>query len=173
MNLDTFLARQRWKAFRSLETSETIPPFAPVQLGKATDPTRGVIDDATGEYLLLAGQPYDLVSLASDGPEMYAMSVDDIAFNGPLEVLPGERGILTFDCPAIARFDGSVSGFLSPTTPAVGAAGWELQNVLPATGDLAVHSFFKALGIINIAGREYVTVLRQRWAASYQLDKIL
>lgn len=159
-----FLTQQRWQAFRSTETDLVIPPFAPVQLGSRTDRTRAVIDDATGEYLLLAGQCWNIVH-DIEFPDGQYVSCEDVAFNGPLEVLPGERGVLTFDTPAIARYTGDTDGLLTPTTEAVGGAGWELQNVLPTATALTVAPCcFKRLGYLNVGGRLNVVVARIRYS---------
>lgn len=162
--MSDFLSQQRWQAFKSTETQLTIPPFAPVQLGSRTSRVRAVIDDATGEYLTLAGQCWDIVH-GIETPSGQYVSCEDVAFNGPLAVLPGERGVLTFDTPCVARYTGATTGLLTPTTEAVGGAGWELQNVLPSATDVTVvPCCFKRLGYLNIGGRLNVVVARIRYS---------
>ena len=164
--LDDFLSQQKWLSFRSLETERTIPPFAVLQLGIATNRTQAELDDLTGEYTLLASRPY---KVGYQTPEFGSVSqsivCDDIAFNGPIEVLPGEAGVLTFDSPCIAMYDGATTGFLTPQTPLTGDAlfGFALQSVLPHNGlETTVISCFRRLGFIDYGQRSYAVVQRTR-----------
>ena len=164
--LDDFISQQKWVPFRSLETDRTIPPFAVVQLGKSTDRTQAELDDLTGEYTLLASRPYKIGYMTPEfSPVSQSIVCDDIAFNGPMEVLPGEMGTLTFDSPCIAMYDGATTGFLTPQTPFTGDAlfGFALQNTLPHNGlETMVISCFRRIGFIDYGQRSYAVVQRTR-----------
>ncbi|MBS0207154.1 MAG: hypothetical protein JSS49_30125 [Planctomycetes bacterium] len=167
--LDTFISQQKWVSFRSLETTRTIPPFAVLQLGIVTDRTQAELDETTGEYTLLASRPYKIgYPTPESAPISQSIVCDDIAFNGPIEVLPGENGVLTFDSPCIAMFDGATSGILTPQTPFTGDAqfGFALQNTFPHNGlDTTVISCFRRIGFINYGQKTYAVVQRTRAAA--------
>lgn len=155
MRLDTFLAQQRWLPCLNVD-SLPIPPFAAVQvdfLPIARDGYEVVNDD-------IVFRVHHVVSIRHNatGDANAAASVDDIAFTWERPIPPGERGMLTFDTPCLARSQGhALSPVLLPLDESDVAGG---SFVLDSAG--SGLSCFRSLGALTVGDTSYSIVIRYR-----------